>query len=612
MRTPATSLVVALSMLAGLALTQPPGTRAGDDRDRDRPRGTIAFSSLAPRGWDLYQIDVDTRQARRLTDHDALDFNAAFAPSGDRLAFVSERDGNAELYSLALDGTGARRLTDDFALDDHPAWSPDGRRLAFSSTREPADTPGKSWNAVYVLDLDDPQARPRRLTPPGVSDYSPAWSPRGDRIAVASASRPGQAPDLYVMAPDGGDRRLAIENGGWPAFAPDGRSLYFHGLREPKGKWGIYRGHLDGTELERITPADVDAYTPSISADGKRLAAAVGRGESSQRQIVVIDLDSRSLTTLTDAATDHWNPTIAPDGRSVVYHQATPEAPAPNVEPWGAPSDTELKLLRLAGAFPAFSPDGRRVALTGGSFARLDVMNVDGTGRKTLHSGSSRALFSVSWAHHGDRIAFSHGPVFQGPGGQVEIATIHPDGSGLEDITHDPGNDGFPAFAPDGRSLVFRSGRGGSKNLFLMDADGANVRRLTEGKWTDTMCDWSPSGDLIAFASDRDGDFEIWLVRPDGTGLRKLIAGGGRNNHPHFSPDARWIVFTSKRAGLSAEEVSLPRQPQPYGDLFAVRLDGTGLLRLTHNGFEEGTPAWGPVLDIKPSGEGTRGKSNDY
>jgi Tol biopolymer transport system component len=271
-----------------------------------------------------------------------------------------------------------------------------------------------------------------------------------------------------------------------------------------------------------------------------------------------------------------------------------------------------LTLLRLAGAFPAFSPDGRRVALTGGSFARLDVMNLDGTGRKTLHQGSTRALFSVSWAHHGDRIAFSLGPVFQGPGGKVDIATIRPDGSDYQTVTHDPGNDGFPAFSPDGREIVFRSGRGGSKNLYIMAADGTNPRRLTEGKWTDTMCDWSPTGEWIAFASDRGGDFEVWLVHPDGTGLHRLVAGGGRNNHPHFSPDGRWIVFTSKRAGFSAEEASLPHQPQPYGDLFVIRLDGTGLVRLTHNGFEEGTPAWGPRLELKLSGEAASGKASDY
>jgi Tol biopolymer transport system component len=114
------------------------------------------------------------------------------------------------------------------------------------------------------------------------------------------------------------------------------------------------------------------------------------------------------------------------------------------------------------------------------------------------------------------------------------------------------------------------------------------------------------------FASDRGGDFEIWLIHPDGTDLHQLIGGGIRNNHPHFSPDGRWVVFTSRRAGYSAEEISLPPQFQPYGDLFAVRLDGTGLIRLTHNGFEEGTPAWGPTLRIVPTGEGRAEAAGEY
>jgi Tol biopolymer transport system component len=119
------------------------------------------------------------------------------------------------------------------------------------------------------------------------------------------------------------------------------------------------------------------------------------------------------------------------------------------------------------------------------------------------------------------------------------------------------------------------------------------------------MADWSPMGDWIVFASDRDGEFDVWRIRPDGSGLRKLVGGGGRDNHPHFSPDGRWVVFTSQRAGYSAEEISLPGQPQPYGDLFAVRLDGSGLIRLTHTASEEGTPAWGPVrTGDGPSREG--------
>jgi Tol biopolymer transport system component len=598
-----TVLVITALALAAAAL--PAAEPAGDTAARP-PAGTIAFSSLAPRGWDLYLTDVQTRQTRRLTDHPALDYNAAFAPDGKRIAFVSERDGNMELYAVGADGSGLKRLTTEFALHDHPAWSPDGQRIAFVSTRQPATQPGRAWNAIHVMDADGTGAR--RLSPADAADYSPTWSPGGELIAFASGSGKAGGTDLFVMKPDGSGRKRVVPDGGWPSFATDGQSLFFHSRRQ--GRWAVWRVNLDGTHLERVTPPDVEAFTPRASADGKSLVAAVGRG--GHRQIELLDLSTGKLTALTEGATDHWNPSISADGTRVVYHQTTPGFAAPNVELWGAPPGTGLKLLRLAGSFPAFAPDGKRLALVGNGFARLDVMNLDGSGRKTLYTGKNRGLFSTSWAHHGDQIAFAVGGVFQEARAGVDLMAVRPDSTGLHKLTQDAGNNGFPAFSPDGKQLVFRSGREGSKNLYLMNSDGTGLKQLTRGKWTDTMCDWSPRGDWIAFASDRGGDFEVWLIKPDGSGLRKLIGGGGRHNHPHFAPDGRWVVFTSQRAGFSAEEISLPRQPQPYGDLFAIRLDGTGLLRLTHNGFEEGTPAWGPVLDIKPSQEGRKGGGPDY
>ena len=236
---------------------------------------------------------------------------------------------------------------------------------------------------------------PRRLSPAGVADYSPAWSPRGDLIACASGSGEAGKTDLYVMAPDGTGRRLVVEDGGWPCFAADGRSLFFHSQRG--GKWAVWKVGIDGSGLERVTPTGVDAYCPSASADGRRLVASVDRG--GHRQIALIDLasgrgdgpDRRGDRPLEPR--DHARRAVRrlPQGEPRLHHAER--------RTWGAPPGNDLRLLRLAGAFPAFSPDGRKVALTGGNFARLDVMNVDGSARKTLHSGDSRALFSLSWSH---------------------------------------------------------------------------------------------------------------------------------------------------------------------------------------------------------------------
>jgi Tol biopolymer transport system component len=160
------------------------------------------------------------------------------------------------------------------------------------------------------------------------------------------------------------------------------------------------------------------------------------------------------------------------------------------------------------------------------------------------------------------------------------------------------------AFATDGRSLAFISTRDGNHELYATTIDGAMPRRLTEEFAMDDHPAWSPDRTQVVFSSTRQPS--------DRPGLAWNALYVLRN--PHFAPDGRWIVFTSRRAGFSAEEISLPHQPQPYGDLFAVRLDGTGLVRLTHNGFEEGTPAWGPRLasDIVPAAANHSATGDDY
>ena len=205
MHRPAVTLLV-------LACLGTAGASRAADKTADRPRGTIAFASQAPRGWDVYATDLKSGTTTRLTDHPALDFNAAASPDGKRVAFVSERDGSAEIYSMTPDSSDPRRLTNSFALNDHPTWSPDGKRLVFTSTRQPAGKPGRSWNALYVMNADGSDVK--RLSPPGAADLSPAWSPAGDHIAFVA-----QGQGICVMKPDGSDRRLVAKGGGWPSRA---------------------------------------------------------------------------------------------------------------------------------------------------------------------------------------------------------------------------------------------------------------------------------------------------------------------------------------------------------------------------------------------------------
>jgi TolB protein len=118
---------------------------------------------------------------------------------------------------------------------------------------------------------------------------------------------------------------------------------------------------------------------------------------------------------------------------------------------------------------------------------------------------------------------------------------------------------------------------------------------LTTGSAHDNSPSWSPKGDRIVFTSNRDGDFEIYTIKVDGTDLQRLTRSPGNDAHTAWSPDGEWIAFASERGGFKDEAPLHPYNPQPYGDLYVMRSDGSDVRRLTDDQFEDGTPSWVPL-----------------
>ena len=125
-----------------------------------------------------------------------------------------------------------------------------------------------------------------------------------------------------------------------------------------------------------------------------------------------------------------------------------------------------------------------------------------------------------------------------------------------------------------------------------MNLETKAVTSLSDGY--DNFPLWSPRGDLIMFSRVVQGDYEIYTIKPDGTGVKRLSNAKGNDAHMGWSPDGEHIVFASTRMGFKDEGIYTDA-PQPYGELFVMRYDGTQIEQLTDNQWEDGTPAWQPT-----------------
>ena len=157
--------------------------------------GRIAFERTAPLAQgDIWAMEATGLDPVQLTTHAARDANPAYSPDGTKIAFMSERDGDAEIYVMSADGSGQTRLTTNAATDDNPAFSPDGSRIAFESNRD-------GNTEIYVMDSDGTDAA-NRTNSPASAEEDPAFAPRGDRIAFRT-TRDNAAGEIYVMDASG-------------------------------------------------------------------------------------------------------------------------------------------------------------------------------------------------------------------------------------------------------------------------------------------------------------------------------------------------------------------------------------------------------------------------
>ena len=167
---------------------------------------------------ELFLHNLKNNERRSLSSYPGLNAFADVSKKGE-IALTLSKDGDPEIYLMDENGFNLKRLTDHQGVDASPSWSPDGESLAFVSDR------GGSPQ-IYILQKSTKKAR--RVTYQGSYNTSPAWSPRGNLIAYTSRLEGKFEIALLNL----GDEKVEILTSGQgnkedPSWAPNGRQIVF-------------------------------------------------------------------------------------------------------------------------------------------------------------------------------------------------------------------------------------------------------------------------------------------------------------------------------------------------------------------------------------------------
>lgn len=454
------------------------------------PDGTqVAFSwdGEKQNKFDIYVKQIGVEPPFRLTSDAAMDYSPAWSPDGGFIAFLRELSHDKTDIVLVPQRGGPERILSEIkgsmqqALPWGPylSWTPDSKWIVC-----PAPKSGERVWALHLFSTETGEQT--ELTSPPSSeagDVAPAVSPDGKTLVFSRVSPDFFNATLWLLhlkdgyKPVGKEEQIqspGITNIG-AAWLPNGREFVFGS--ETGTNYGLWRTAVSKGAVSRRLDLGSAGAEPTISRLGNRLAFAVFQLRGN---IWRVDLNG----------------------------------------PGKEPSQPIRFIFSTQNEFyPAFSPDGRRIAFMSERSGTQEIWICDSDGSKTLQltSFGGAAIYGPSWSPDSQNIALT---VAQ-KGIKEDIYVVSVNGGVPRRMTTDPAEDKWPYWSHDGKWIYFSSTRSGREEIWRMPASGGEAVQITRNSG-DTPQE-SPDGRFLYYMKGWPDAVSVWRASVDGNQEAKVL-----------------------------------------------------------------------------------------
>jgi tricorn protease len=557
-------------------------------RQPDYHDGKIVFSYAG----DLWVVNDNGANPRRLTVHTARDVYPRFSPDGKWIAFSSNRYGNYDVFVIPADGGQARQLTYHSGADTVVGWSRDSKRVVFSAARGLV-YPGIP--SLYEVALDGGLEQPLPID----WGYWGSYSPDGKRLAFnrhpmvwwRKHYRGSYAADLWVLDVDSKSSKKILDtdlpdsekpNNFWPMYGNS--EIYFVSDREVRAKAGskdVFRSANNiwkipeggGKPVQVTHHKDGSLFFPSISSDGKvivyeedfglwKLDTATGKTSEIKIDITSDDKDNEFtlMTVRNEADSYDLSPSTkraAISAHGEIFTIATDR---------GDVSRVTHSYARETN--PKWSPDGKHLAYVSDQSGREEVWvaDVDGNNAKKLSDGDSEKS-TIAWAPDSKSLAYSASDhklyVVDLAAGQAKVVA-----------SNDVGSIQNAEFSPDGKWIAYTKADPDLRpHVCIVSAAGGDEHRLNDDVlFATTGARWSRDGKKLVFLGG--------YVQGGSAALRENVASLYSVSLAKEEKDAMSRDIDDEEAGLAAERTGGERGPRAERrEPVDVKIDWDGLER---------------------------------